>query len=115
MKRYMLAIAVAAALVFSAPVVAKESSPHMGPYELGVPIQFVKGEHCWEYVGKVHGYSVLTFYGDFLPSQRIIANGILSSLERFKKPVVFHLKEDMYVNGPPSGSGDFRERDDPFY
>ena len=95
--------------------VAKNLPPHMGPHELGVPIHFAKGEHCWECVGKVHGYGAITFYGDFLPSQRIVANGILSSSDRCKKPVVFHLKENMYVNGPPSGGGDFRESEDPIY
>ena len=79
MKKYLVAFAVVAILITPAlgDFVAKPLPPHMGPYELGVPIHFAEGEYCWEYVGKVHGYSAITFYGDFLPSQRIIANGIL--------------------------------------
>lgn len=88
-------------------VVGKSPPPHMGNTELGIPIYFAKGEYCWEYINKVHGYGSFTFYGDFLASQRIIANGILSSPTRFKVPVSFHLKPDMYVNGPKGGAGDF--------
>ena len=84
--------------------------PHMGNTELGIPIDFANGEYCWEYINKVHGYGAFTFYGDFLASQRIIANGILSSPTRFKVPVSFHLKPDMYVNGPKGGAGDFAKQ-----
>jgi hypothetical protein len=88
----------------------KSSPPHMRDTELGIPINFAKGESCWEYINKVHGYGTFTFYGDFLASQRIIANGILSSPSRFKVPVSFHLKPDMYVNGPKGAAGDFAKQ-----
>lgn len=62
-------------LGFSSSLHAKDRSPpHMGPYELGVPMHFAKGENCWEYIGEISGYSAITFYGDFLASKHITAS-----------------------------------------
>jgi hypothetical protein len=91
------------------------AGPPMGPHALGVSIHFEKGENCWDYTNTVHGYDAMTFYGRFLPHQRITANLVLFSPDRFKEPVAFRLKEDMYVNGPSSGNGHFGKPEDPSY